>query len=354
MKKILYFASVEWGWIKQRPQFLAEELSSYYDITYTTRTTFTRTKRQGGKINCWHLFRLPFDSNALINKVNKWLIRLQIRTTIKKFDIVWLTSPSQYEYFDKISDLPMLIYDCMDDMVEFHASEEKRKVIMANEKKLVNNADILFCSSHYLANKLKNRYGREDVIIINNAIKSSLPVLPFENQDKICKRDKYTISYFGTISEWMDWDLIRVVLDKFENVEFRMYGPCAVKTPEMERLVFEGLVSHDEVFVKMSESNCLIMPFVVTELIKSVNPVKLYEYVYSGKPCLAPRYGETEPFSEYVYLYSDIDECIHAIKSLILENKGKASRKECIVFAQANTWKSRANLIYSVIENVKK
>ena len=33
MKKILYFMGVDWYWIKQRPQILAEYLAQDYDVT---------------------------------------------------------------------------------------------------------------------------------------------------------------------------------------------------------------------------------------------------------------------------------------------------------------------------------
>ena len=32
MKKVLYVMHISWGWIKQRPQFLAEELAKYYEV----------------------------------------------------------------------------------------------------------------------------------------------------------------------------------------------------------------------------------------------------------------------------------------------------------------------------------
>ena len=31
-KKILYIMHVDWNWIKQRPHFIAEELTTWYDI----------------------------------------------------------------------------------------------------------------------------------------------------------------------------------------------------------------------------------------------------------------------------------------------------------------------------------
>jgi hypothetical protein len=44
------------------------------------------------------------------------------------------------------------------------------------------------------------------------------------------------------------------------------------------------------------------MPFQVTDLIQSVNPVKLYEYIYSNKASISVRYDETELLKK-IYLF---------------------------------------------------
>ena len=47
----------------------------------------------------------------------------------------------------------------------------------------------------------------------------------------------------------------------------------------------------------------LVMPFKLDDLVQAVNPVKLYEYVYSHKPAIAIHYAETEQFEQFVHLY---------------------------------------------------
>ena len=110
------------------------------------------------------------------------------------------------------------------------------------------------------------------------------------------------------------------------------------------------MVPHDMVFAVMEHSDALIMPFVLNELILSVNPVKLYEYIYSSKPCLAPRYGESEAFGDYVYLYESKEECCRTINELINGKGAKHSKDENITFALSNTWKERVEQIEKIIQ----
>ena len=105
----------------------------------------------------------------------------------------------------------------------------------------------------------------------------------------------------------------------------------------------------------MEAADVLIMPFNLNELILSVNPVKLYEYVLSGKPCLAPKYGETEPFQDYVYLYYNKEDAINTITAILAGNLGtKKSKEDCTAFARQNTWEERGGVINNILTKLVK
>lgn len=93
----------------------------------------------------------------------------------------------------------------------------------------------------------------------------------------------------------------------------------------------------------MEQASALVMPFIVNELIRSVNPVKMYEYIYMEKPIIAPHYGEMEKFLPYVNLYHSNEEFMSLVTQLcegelqITTEKGK----EMKAFAEKNTWESR-------------
>ena len=109
---------------------------------------------------------------------------------------------------------------------------------------------------------------------------------------------------------------------------------------------------HERIFDAMLESDILIMPFVLNDLIKSVNPVKLYEYIYSGKPIISLEYGETIKFSDYIYLYkpSDTDSFINCLNEIKANNyAGKQSLANAQKFVYGNTWAERANEIISIL-----
>lgn len=351
---------VPWGWVKQRPHFIAEGLNKKADITVVTIQKFSKGDiKNVSDVRVKSLFRFPLERIPLILWINTLLYRIQLKKWLKKADIVWFTSPYFVPFVAKTYfKEKVTVYDCMDDVLEFPLikfSCFRLAYYERNEHFLFNRATILLSSAEYLKQKLIGRYGsRDDIMVVNNAIKEFKPeqkevVLPVCLQSyRECRHFK--LVYIGTISSWMDFPLLRKILSYYQDMEVFLFGPSEISIPTIERMTYGGKLEHDVVFKVMEIADVLIMPFVVNELIKSVNPVKLYEYIYSGKPCVAPSYGESQSFKDYVYLYSDSDECLSIIKNLRTAPKGKADVTACRDFCRQNTWNSRLADICKVLK----
>ena len=64
-KKMLYIMHIDWNWIKQRPQFLVEELSQYYDVTVVYTYGYNRSLiKQPNKFNGFKKL-IPFYNKVL-------------------------------------------------------------------------------------------------------------------------------------------------------------------------------------------------------------------------------------------------------------------------------------------------
>ena len=355
-KRILYCIHINWGWIKQRPQFLAEGLNIHFQIDVLSRWTWHKEANTNETaINMLFPFRLPFERFKIISWLNSFFRHRYLRSIINNYDYIWFTAPSNDSaYLLSIIDNNIkVIYDCMDDLLEFPNSIQKSNTLFEAEKKLFDRSNLIICSSNYLKGKLLKRYGTKKIVVVNNALAMNCTmketdVLP-PNTSSFLKTPNIRIVYIGTISEWFDVELCRNIVKVFRNVEFFLFGPC--NSEMYSKFDFSGInicgsVDHKYVNSIMAHSDILIMPFVITELVQSVNPVKLYEYIKSGKPCIAPRYGESESFGDYVYLYNDANECINIVSSLISgKNGAKMPKEECVKYAEQNTWEKRIDVI---------
>ena len=351
--RILYISHVPWDWTKQRPQFIAEELSGYHNVTYVQESSFRKKfVKKLTTVRIKRLFRLPFGRLNMINCFNILLYKFQLFYLCKQTDIIWFTSPHVSKWIpETFFNQKTTVYDCMDDMIELYPSD---KEMYDNEKILFNRASFVFASSSHLAEKLKQRYGQREITIVNNAISATFDnasvILPTE-YSRFFEKDKIILTYVGSISSWMDFDLLNAIHNEFPQITINLWGPPhSVTLPDNGGFNLCGTVEHKYVSNILASSDILIMPFVVNDLIESVNPVKLYEYIYSGKPCLAPRYGESIHFKEFVNLYETHEECLTQVERIIKGGLKQMPLEECREFVKHNTWKDRANSIMDCLK----
>lgn len=343
-----------WGWIKQRPHFIAEGLSTCYNVRILAPKEYHKTVNNSIPVNLKFIFRLPFQSRLRVMEyLNRYVMGVQIWFLSRKFDTIWIASPLQYEYVKYSCKGKTVIYDCMDDQVELKSKERDKQRVAKYEQQLYNRADVIIASSNHLRSVLQNKYGQKKITVVNNAIKddfkSECTELPVDIRRKI-EPDCINLTYIGTISNWMDFDLLRSLVQNNPGLRINLFGPVDIKQkPAINGVMFHGPIDHKYVSGVMSASDILIMPFIVNDLIKSVNPVKLYEYVYCGKLCMAPLYEESLPFRDYVMLYSSMDEA-NLIVGRYANNTIKLHNKvDCEQFALSNTWSHRMEEIKKVI-----
>jgi len=363
-KKVLYIMHIDWNWIKQRPQFLAEELSKYYDITVTYQIPYRRhnlTKSKKPKINTFRFLAIPLKGRVkLLSTLNDHFVRFQMKLLLlfKKYDFIWVTHPSLYSYIPKYHS-SKVIYDCMDDALEFPGiSKNKimREKLFKLENRLCKESNFIFASSQYLKNELVNRYGieKEKILVVNNGI--HLKDLEIKDLPQDIKRyfdsKMKKIVYIGTISEWFDFDLILKSLNEVKGVNYLLFGSTEVKIPKHKNIIYCGPVDHKYVSGIMQFADLLIMPFKVNKLIRGVDPVKVYEYIYSKKPSIIVEYEETKKFNRFVYLYKNADEYISILKKIISDQSvKKVSNKEIEDFINKSTWEHRAKEIFEKLDS---
>lgn len=343
---------VPWRWIKQRPHFIAEGLNKNNDVLVVTKYDFrNNTVKNNTNTKVASLVRLPIERFLLIRKINTVLYRIQLYFYSKGKDVIWFTAPFMIPYVNTKGKL--IFYDCMDDILEF--PDIKGNLYLYNETKkkemlLYKRADYVFASSLNLKKKLIERYGERKIYVINNGINMpqlEVNVVPPKELIPLVNTKTKKIVYIGTISSWMDFDLLRKIKETLPlDVNIFLFGPTEIDISNKNYFIYCGVIEHKLVFEVMKHADILIMPFLVTDLIKSVNPVKLYEYVYSGKNIIAPLYEETLKFKDFVHLYKNHDHCLEIVKDLCLNDKRSYKTEiECHQFCLNNTWEKRIEQI---------
>jgi teichuronic acid biosynthesis glycosyltransferase TuaH len=363
MQKILYLTATNWWWAKQRPQFIAEGLSEFYKITYTfpkiykTRNIVKCENVTNPNLELNQVFKLPMDRIRWVRSLNRILLILQLRSIIPLYDIIWITHPNIYKQIKSILPAnPRIVYDCMDDYLEFPNTKRNKKAAKEtfdNEKALVIISEVLIFSAEHLKNKVIARYELlRNYLIVNNAVSKEFLL---QINDELFHfpgihdhKDHIKLVYTGTISAWFDFDLVVRSLNDFDNIIYILAGPLEINIPSNSRIIYLGSISHQNIKKIYNIADAFVMPFHDEELIRSVDPVKVYEYISGCKPIIVLKYSGTDKFEDFVYRYSSPEEYITLVGQLsegIM--KMKKSTDDCNAFTSTNTWEKRVKEIVS-------
>lgn len=347
--KILYLMFCDWDWIKQRPHFLAEELSKKNDITVLYPKIWWANKTVHNDLNpkikykkmiTFPKFRTNKTLKVIVNCINRYKVNYMMGK--EKYDVIWISHPDHYEI---VKSQKNIVYDCMDNYSELENKSYRKEEVKKYEKEIIKVAKEIFVSSEWLGKRIQKMYdyNQEHITLVRNAyngIRQWHVVNTSENSQtlKLC--------YIGTISEWFDWNVIRISLDIFSNIEYHLFGPIANTTIyDHSRVYYHGVVKHNELFDYINKYDVLLMPFNVTALIEAVDPVKLYEYVNFGKNIISIYYDEIKRFDEYVYFYNSVNDYITIIESLLMNNHVKYSDEQSNNLLLHNTWEDRLKCI---------
>ncbi len=348
--KILYLNHVCWEWIFQRPQILELLIEKDFECSVVNKHfIFGKTiannnvMPKNGK-NVW-LFPKYQDFKALAY-LNSLIYKLYVHAIIKKYDAVWICHPSLYYSVPKKFS-GKIIYDCMDNHAAFKSDEKQRKLLIQKEEELIKRADLVFATSNKLIDTVP---GLNKAILVRNGYLSNVKQLEIKQP---IKNKNYKIGYFGTVAEWFDYKLLLNSAKKFGNIFYHVLGPIAngLKFEPDNNILFEGAIEHNKLGEKVKEYDALIMPFTINEIILSVDPVKLYEYINFGKCIISVWYPEIERFRPFVYFYKDETEYMELINMLSAEGfPPKYSEGERRTFLSENSWEARYALIKEKLE----
>ena len=96
--KLLYLMHVPWSWIKQRPHFIAEELSKDYIVSILAEKDKNRQvcSKSINKINFLRYISIQkINQNQFVDFINYWLRKIVYLWHAKFSDVIWITHPGQ-------------------------------------------------------------------------------------------------------------------------------------------------------------------------------------------------------------------------------------------------------------------
>jgi glycosyltransferase involved in cell wall biosynthesis len=151
------------------------------------------------------------------------------------------------------------------------------------------------------------------------------------------------IGYFGSLHEWIDFGLIAWLARQRPLWSFLLVGHAAVDVDELRELPnvhLAGAQPYDDLPNWAIAFDAAIIPYRLNRQVANANPLKLREYLATGKPVVSVRNAEIEKFSDVVRIADDRDSFLRALDIAVLDQSAQASAKRMTAVAD-QSWDRR-------------
>lgn len=361
MPDILDFSVISWDFRFQRPQHLSVELGKVGHRVFYIEHEFIPYNHPNQpfapiqvKKVADNVYRITISASRELfiyqespSDNDKKIILASIKNLINQASITNPVAKIDHPFWSSIADqLSMpIVYDCMDNHSGFPESGSN---IPELEKKLVQKSDINIVSSTYLQKHISKLNGR-NIRVVKNAAdwqhfakKSDIP-------PEMANLSHPIIGYHGGISNWFDTSILESSLQEFPSSSFVLIGK--VENQEINRLANRypnlqllGEIPYAQVNQYVSHFDLAIIPFKINDLIKAVNPVKIFEYFACGLPVVSTPIPELLEYNQDLYI-ADQKNFNQQIKNALSEKKNNHR----LGIAKNNTWPVRAQEVSKII-----
>ena len=281
-------------------------------------------------------------------KLNEWLVGSRIKKVIENLRI------DNYIYINSYNfTLPTLhqmlkptlsVYHCVDPIIEPYQTKHG----LISEDILVKNVDMVICTSKELRNKKAllnpNAYFIPNAANISHSTKTLNPDLA---ESAILNGiPKPIIGYFGAIERRIDYDMMQELFAANRDKSFVMTGPIDryyIKEEEYKapNLYLTGPVPYDELPAVLKGFDVAIIPFKKDEVSSDIFPLKLFEYLGSGRPVVSTDFNpDLKDFTDGTVPYCTNAEEFSTAITEALKDTQELQQKRLEVAAD-NTWEHR-------------
>lgn len=296
----------------------------------------------------------PFCTSkpALNNKIYRsYLKKIYSRFKIKK-PIFWFYN---FEFAYLLDQFPhsLSCYHCTEDYSV--SLNGKGKYVTNNqmretEENLARRVDLIFAVSEHL---------RQKQLRFNPRAYLSANAVDFElyRKSQGPKREKFgqkpILGYAGNLSAKVNFKLIYSLATSL-GCQVILAGPIVgvigtntylTKLQQLPNVKFLGKLAVEDLPDLYREFDVCLMPYIQDDwFVKASQPLKLYEYLSSGKPIVSTKLACLKEMGQLVYEATNNHEFIDKVK-VALREKNKDLSKRRINVAKRNIWDSRFRLI---------
>lgn len=291
-------------------------------------------------------------------------------SNLKKEDFIIVNfNPLNTEYLNIFKDNKKIFYG-VDNWINNNIFKKQKNKLEENYKKIIEKSDITLTVSENLKQEFIEKYNKKEIYFIGNGIdikhyqnffidkKEDIDMFEFINPK---------VGYLGIIkNDRVDPDLLELIVKENHNIEFKIAGIThgdfdKNRFNNYQNIEFVGGKSYNKMPEFYKSLDLCIIPHLVNDFTKYMDPKKIYEYLASGKKIITTEISGIDDLVEKINKYEKIiykvknkEEFNETLKDLIYKNNYKLSEtsKENInEVLKEFSWKNKVDKIFDFIKN---
>jgi glycosyltransferase involved in cell wall biosynthesis len=385
---IVCFGSGQWFYVPSIPEYTMLEMASKHRVLYVepfvsfltvvqTRlfdknaAAFRPKVRWGLRRITSHLtvytpppLALPFQHRfEWILRINMVFLAWLVRGVMRRLGF---STPILWAYLFRLSGMvgrlseKAVVYDCIEHDEHFVSSESGKRKVRALEERLCRKADVVFVMNPQL-HHLKGQWNPRTVVVPSGAkiahfSKAADPRTPIA--EELAALPRPIVGYFGQVDRWkIDFDLLIYLTQRHPDWSLVFVGPVApevrgdARLTPLRNVYFFGRQPYERIPSFLKGFDVCTMPFTPSENIELSSPLKLYEYLATGKPIVSVPFPAVEEFSEYVSIARSSEAFAVAVEqAYTVDTQELASCR--MREAEAHSWERRVEQKRAALHDV--
>ena len=313
------------------------------------------------------VFTLPlvhpfFQMSILINTLNNWLLAPVLRWALRRIGfkdvVMWAYTPHAAGLVGRLGER-LVIYECVD---EFSAARGlvRGVTVTALEKQLLQLSDSVIVTHPNLL-RSKTCGDRQPALVPNGAdiahfARAGVPAT--RPAAAVTALPRPVVGFHGWIQYWIDFDLIAHAARLHPEWSFALIGPIEPlarvdKVRGLANVHFLGTQPYEQMPEFLAGFDVCINPFVLGDLADAVSPIKLYEYLASGKPVVSVDMPAAREFSDLIPLTRTPEQFVRALEEVLSRVQNGTNAAEVAARQQAAggfSWDVRFQQVEEVLQ----
>ncbi|MBM4425341.1 MAG: glycosyltransferase family 1 protein [Chloroflexi bacterium] len=312
--------------------------------------------------NLW-VFTLPivlpfFQMSVAINRLNNFFLLPVLRWAMRRVGftspILWAYTPHSADFVGALGE-SISVYECVD---EFSASKglvygpaiaAMERELIAKVDQVIVTAPALLESKRPLARRIETVPNGVDVEHFARASRPETTPHP-----AVAALPKPVIGFIGGVQYWVDFDLTAHAARAHPEWSFAFVGPVEPlaridKVRGLPNVHFLGKQPYAIVPQFVAGFDVCINPYVLDGVGENVDPLKLYDYLASGKPVVSTDIPAARRFADVIRLARTADEFTRALEAALADPGDAAARQR---MAADHSWESRFQRVQAIVERL--